>query len=59
MKPSPMKIFKVAAYGDKVYIQAKTKEDAKKRLFDVMGAIPEELLSFSEISKLPKGEEFL
>jgi hypothetical protein len=54
-----MKIFKVTAQGDVVYIQAVDLEAAKKRLLEVMGEIPAKLLTFSEVDKLPEDEEFL
>ena len=53
------KIFKVEAQGDTLYIQAPTKEDAHLQLTEKIGSIPERLLTWSEVKKLPKGEEFL
>lgn len=53
------KIFKVEAEGDVVYIQAMSESQARLRLDEVMGYIPESLLKFTEVKKLPKGEEFL
>jgi hypothetical protein len=54
-----MKIFKVEAQGDILYIQAPTKEDAHIQLSEKIGYIPESLLTWSEVKKLPKNEEFL
>ncbi len=53
------KIFKVEAQGDTLYIQAPTQEDAHIQLSEKIGYIPESLLVWSEVKKLPKGEEFL
>jgi hypothetical protein len=53
------KIFKVKAQGDTFYIQAPTKEDAHLQLTEKIGTIPERLLTWTEVTKLPKGEEFL
>jgi hypothetical protein len=53
------KIFKVEAQGDTLYIQAPTQEDAKIELSEKIGYIPECLLTWSEVKKLPKGEQFL
>ena len=52
-------IFKVEAQGDTLYIKAPTLEDAKLQLTEKIGPIPERLLKWSEVKKLPKGEEFL
>lgn len=54
-----MKIFKVEAEGDVVYIQAKDESYARQRLTEVMGAIPDSLVKYTVVKKLPKGEEFL
>jgi hypothetical protein len=54
-----MKIFKVEAQGDTLYILARTQEEAKIELSEKIGYIPESLLTWSEVKKLPKGEEFL
>ena len=52
-------IFKVEAEGDTVYIEAEDKKAALARLTEVVGPIPESLLKWSSVSKLPKGEELL
>ena len=52
-------IFKIDAEGDTVYIEAEDKKAALARLTEVMGPIPESLLKWSSVSKLPKGEELL
>lgn len=54
-----MKIFKVEAQGDTMYIQAPSQLKAQERLEEMCGFIPEELLTWSEVKKLPKGEDFL
>lgn len=54
-----MKKFKIAAYGDSMYIQAKTEEEAVAKLFEVTGQIPRSLLTITSITSLPKGEEWL
>ena len=53
------KIFKVKAQGDTLYIQAPTKEDAHLQLTEKIGPIPERFLTWTEVEKLPKGEELL
>jgi hypothetical protein len=53
------KIFRVAAQGYLFYIQAPTQGDAHIQLSEKIGYIPESLLTWSEVRKLPKGEEFL
>jgi hypothetical protein len=53
------KIFKIEAQGDTVYVQASNQEEACDQLTEFMGPIPHDLLTFSEIKKLPKGEVFL
>ena len=54
-----MKIYKCSAMGDVVYIRAKDPAAAKARLLEVMGPIPDSLLTWKEVAKLPKEEEFL
>jgi hypothetical protein len=54
-----MKIFKIEAQGDVVYVQAADKAAANARLTEMMGTIPLWLLTFTEVDALPKGEEFL
>jgi hypothetical protein len=54
-----MKIFKVEAEGDTLYIQAKTLRAAQDKFTSVMGDVPSGLLSWSEVGSLPEGEEFL
>ena len=55
-----MKIFKVEAQGDVLYIQAASQENARIHLFEaMMGPIPDSLLQWSEVDVLPDGEEFL
>lgn len=52
-------IFKVEAQGDTLYIEAFNKADALIKLEESIGEIPDELLTWTEVKKLPKGEEFL
>lgn len=54
-----MKIFKVEAQGDTLYIRAPHKSDALRQLEEFAGPIPSSLLTWTEIAKLPKGEQFL
>jgi hypothetical protein len=56
---SDNRIFKVEAQGDTLYIQAPTQEDAHLQLTEKIGPIPDRLLTWGEVKKLPKGEEFL
>jgi hypothetical protein len=53
------KIFKVEAVGDTLYFKAPSLDYAKKRLWDVMGSVPEQLLKWTEVKRAPKGEEIL
>ena len=53
------KIFKVEAEGDTMYINADNLDQAKYRLLKMVGPIPESMLTWTEASELPKGEEFL
>ena len=61
MKTSPFKkqIFKCEAQGDTVYIRAVNQEKAQQRLFDLMGRIPDNLLKWSVVDRLPPGERTL
>ena len=55
-----MKIFKCEAQGDTMYFNAETMDAARIRLIDVIGEqIPEELLTWTEVSEVPDGEEAL
>lgn len=56
-KDTNMAIFKVAAEGDTIYIDAVTKLDAEKKLVDFIGDIPHELLTWTDNVELPEGEE--
>jgi len=55
----PKAIFKIEAEGDTVYVHAYDRNEAKDRLFEIIGDIPEYLLTISEVDALPEGEEFL
>lgn len=54
-----MKIFRFEAEGDTVYIGAETEEKASEKMVKVFGFIPEELVTVTEVKKLPKGETLL
>lgn len=54
-----MKIFKIEAQGDVLFIQAATEPEALDILTDKMGEIPASLLTVSVVDELPAGEEFL
>jgi hypothetical protein len=54
-----MKIFKVEAEDDTLYIEAANFQAASDRLEKFMGIIPESLLKWSEAKELPEGEELL
>ena len=58
-KGEQVKIFKVEAEGDTMYIKRETLAEAKARLAEICGDIPPSLLKWTEVPKLPKGEEFL
>ena len=51
----PEKIFKCEAEGDVLYFKASSEDEAKKKFFNLMGEIPEVLLTWTEISELPEG----
>jgi len=54
-----MKIYKITAEGDVVYVKAADRVAAYARLIALMGPIPQSLLTYEEVPKLPEGEEFL
>lgn len=54
-----MKIFKVVAGGDEMYIQAKDQAAARMRLFEFTGPMPDSMLTWTEVTELPEGQEFL
>jgi len=58
-KKETMKIFKVEAQGDTLYIRANHQSDALRQLEEFSGPIPSHLLTWSEVKKLPEGEEIL
>jgi hypothetical protein len=57
-KEKPVKIFKIQAEDDTVYIQAENEQAARERLKEVCGPIPNSMLKIEETDKLPEGEEF-
>lgn len=52
-------IFKVEAQGDTVYINCETEDDARLKLREAFGFIPEKYLTFTVVEDLPSGEDFL
>jgi hypothetical protein len=54
-----VKIFKVEAEGDTMYIQAEDKRAAQTRFTEKIGDIQVELLKWDEVDTLPDGEEFM
>lgn len=55
-----MKFFKVEEQGDDTYyFQCESLGAAKLKLYDLCGYIPESLLLWTEIKKLPEEEEAL
>jgi hypothetical protein len=54
-----MKIFKFEAEGDTVYVEGNDFQVASDRFESFMGILPENILTVTEVSELPEGEEFL
>lgn len=54
-----MKIFKIEAVDDTIYVESDSKNDAIIRLQEMIGPIPEELLTVTQVDELPAGEELL
>ena len=54
-----LKVFKIEAQGDTVYVQAVDEDKARAELAEKMGPIPLELLTMTEVPELPEGEELL
>lgn len=54
-----MKIYKVEAYGDTLYVQGVSKDEAYDRLTEFTGPIPRGILTWSEIEELPVGEDLI
>jgi hypothetical protein len=54
-----MKIWKIEAAGDTVYLQAEDLNHAKKELKGKIGDIPSSMLTFTAVDALPEGEELL
>ena len=54
------KIFKMEAQGDTMYVRAENETEARGELTQAIGEeIPESLLTISEVTELPEGEELL
>lgn len=51
-----MPLFKVTAQGDNVYFDAPDMNKAKLQFERDFGKVPEAMLQWSSIKKLPKGE---
>lgn len=47
------------AEGDTMYINADDLTQAKARLLKMVGPMPVHILTWSEVTELPEGEEFL
>lgn len=54
-----MKIFKVEAQGDTMYMKAEDQQAAERYLFKTVGEIPRSLLTWTEVDKVPEDEELL
>ena len=54
-----MRIYKVQAMGDTVYVAASDLKAAKAKIADVMGAEVVPLCTFTPVDKLPDDEELL
>ena len=54
-----VKIFKIDAQGDTVFVKADSEKNAIARLTEFMGEIPRSLLTIEVVDALPTGEEFL
>jgi len=52
-------IFKVEAEGDTIFVEAETQAEAQKKLDDVFGTIPKNLITWTEDVQLPEGEEII
>ena len=53
-----LKIYKVEAEGDTIYFHCANRDELAKKMDRAFGGIPEELLTITEIKKLPKGQEY-
>jgi hypothetical protein len=58
-KKEATKIFKVEAQGDALYIRANHQSDALRQLEEFSGPIPSSLLTWTELARLPDGENLL
>jgi len=57
--PLPMKIFKIEAEGDEVYVQATSEDEAKHILDTTVGGVMPDILTVTEVHELPEGMELL
>lgn len=53
-----MRVYKVEAEGDTMYFQANDISEAKQDFVNLVGVVPDYLLTWNEIKKLPDGQEF-
>jgi hypothetical protein len=53
------KIFKAEAEGDTMYIGADNLNEAARKLTAASGPIPSSMIRWSEVDKLPEGEELM
>lgn len=53
------RIFKVTAEGDQMFFGASDLESAKTRFKEIMGDVPESLLTWEEVDELPEGETLM
>lgn len=51
--------FKVEAEGDTLYVAADSLDNAKKRFTEMIGEVPDSLVTWTEVDELPAGEEAL
>jgi hypothetical protein len=51
-----MRFFKFEAEGDTLYFIASNVDKAKEKFKDIIGDVPEYLLTVTEIDKIPDGE---
>lgn len=54
-----MQIFKCEAQGDVLYFDAKDQNEALKKLTDLCGPIPPQILTWTVVKKAPAGAEVL
>ena len=50
-------IWKVEAQGDTIYFEETTIDEAEEKFRELFGNVPKKLVTWTEIDKLPDGEE--